>query len=791
MHLLAAGHQKDAEHKLLDLFLLDPKNPDYSFWLAALSRSRFDVRAAAPGFADTMKNRPDSPEGLASACVLGIDLSRNRASAMYYFNALLTVCGQNPNSIPIHWLAAVMARTLTRDLELSPEIRKRVMLCGVREYETVLSLMAPGPGPALIHQTMANLLDDLDGPDLALKHREIALRLERAPWSLQGAAATLLRLNRSVEAESLMQEVVAKGGALARDYHTLGKALWNLGRTEEAMAAWDRMCKLAPGNPDYLKIGVLHARDLGNYEAARAYARAAPEDRFLKVWAARFDALLGEPAASERVEEAGSLDFNGQPVNEKLPEDLWFRAVQTGDLKKIQQLAGSMNVNALSPEDHQTALMIAARCGWDMMAAELIKAGANLDEVDANGDTALHYSAQFGNLRVMKLLLEAGASTDRQDKWNQTPLIMCPGHSEFAGLAMLLEHHANPNVVSFWAGTALHYAAGHGSLSMINALLKHGANINLADKTGATPLIVACSSTVVRWQESPHSVAILPLLAAGADLNTRDKGGCTALHNAVEPLLNIPLVELLLEKGADPTVADKDGVTPIAKARLLGFEEIAKILEKKAGRPEKFHFPQFATPDAGFSAEEQKGCFFVMPILLAQGNPLGRPSGLPRDDRKEAVRELRRLFGIQNAADLKEEIAALEAFEPSHRDDVMDFRLGLTSEQARERLKSAVRNIHASCDRESSDETAFTKSHIIYLADLGVSAGFLTRKEGDTLMTAASRVLSQNFSSWPPFLKSFLLGVRFHDGSEADRYQHICQRIVESGPRWPGTGHGQ
>src|SRR5207302_9792073 len=91
----------------------DPKNPDLLFLEAILAQSRFELSQAMRGFALVMQSRPDSPEGLASACILGIALSPDQGSALYYFNALLILCEQNPDSIPCHWMAGVMARTLT------------------------------------------------------------------------------------------------------------------------------------------------------------------------------------------------------------------------------------------------------------------------------------------------------------------------------------------------------------------------------------------------------------------------------------------------------------------------------------------------------------------------------------------------------------------------------------------------------------------------------------------------------------------------------------------------------
>ena len=71
------------------------------------------------------------------------------------------------------------------------------------------------------------------------------------------------------------------------------------------------------------------------------------------------------------------------------------------------------------------------------------------------------------------------------------------------------------------------------------------------------------------------------LLEAGAEVNARSSfGGYTALMWASYSYEADPrIVELLLEKGADPSVKGEDGLTALDLALRRGDREVAKLLE--------------------------------------------------------------------------------------------------------------------------------------------------------------------------------------------------------------------
>jgi ankyrin repeat protein len=532
--------------------------------------------------------------------------------------------------------------------------------------------------------------------------------------------------------------------------------------------------------------------ELGNLAEAKVYSGKArahsrpdlvKESEAYEIRDARLAAIVGELDGPERVKKTPTLDFNGNicPRDHKQAEDETesplYAAASTGDLTALRAALPSPDINALSGKYKQTALMAAAQCGFTHIIDELLKHGAALDIVDLNGDTALHYASQFRQLPCVLQLLAAGAKTDIQDKWKQTPLTMAAANKDLRCFRALLPKsrldQATPH-----GGTALHYASGYGNIVMIRELIAAGADVNsTARGNGKTPLMSACD-------EWPHPYIVSPLIKAGASINLQDGDGKTALAHAVDPLLNRGLVEMLLENGANPTIADKNGVTPIRAARCLGFEDVARLMESVAGAAEPFVFPKFEPPGPEATPEDQRAAAFVLPILLAQGHPLGRV-GSQLNEKHAARKELRRMFGIQNKDELASEIEGLEAFRPSNNAPSAPLPEGMTFERLMAIADNAAEKTFQKSHLQTRDESAWVHSHLIYLSDLGLAAGYIPEEKAALILKKSTQAIAGNFSNWSTFLDSFQMGATRHNGWEAERYGNIAKLLAANGPKWP------
>jgi ankyrin repeat protein len=172
------------------------------------------------------------------------------------------------------------------------------------------------------------------------------------------------------------------------------------------------------------------------------------------------------------------------------PEDPVVAAARQGDLASLRTLiAQGADVN--QPQgDGMTALHWAAMRNDAEAASLLIKAGAALDVGTRLGaHTPLHVASQSGSSAVVRALLESGrAVVDARSTSGATPLHLAAGagHAEVAGL--LLEKGADANAQEARADqTPLVFAAAWNRDEVIRVLLRHGANPELPTRLVSIP----------------------------------------------------------------------------------------------------------------------------------------------------------------------------------------------------------------------------------------------------------------------------------------------------------------
>ncbi|KAJ6083040.1 hypothetical protein N7467_007175 [Penicillium canescens] len=114
------------------------------------------------------------------------------------------------------------------------------------------------------------------------------------------------------------------------------------------------------------------------------------------------------------------------------------------------------------------------------------------------------------------------------------------------------------------------YAARLGLTDTVRFLV-HDRGLSPDEKgvMGQTALVATCRKGHLRIAEL--------LLQVGADLTIADYGGCTPLYFASSNG-HLEMVRLLLDNGADIKVADNDGWTPLHSASAYGYLEVVRRL---------------------------------------------------------------------------------------------------------------------------------------------------------------------------------------------------------------------
>jgi uncharacterized protein len=239
-------------------------------------------------------------------------------------------------------------------------------------------------------------------------------------------------------------------------------------------------------------------------------------------------------------------------------------AAQNGDLGcgKLLLAAGA-NVNDAAPNG-ASALVIAALSGNREFAAFLLEQRADPNATDA-GYTALHAGVLRGDVELVKALLAHGADP------NSRLMKGTPARRHSQDWAMNLA----------WIGaTPFWMASRFGETNLMRVLAANGADPLLSAKDGTTPLMAAAGGAQIRdfdrrvrnvnafdrrQDERVGLEAAKLAIELGADVNTADAAGNTALHIAASSKFNT-IVQFLADRGAKLDVKNKRGETPLTLA---------------------------------------------------------------------------------------------------------------------------------------------------------------------------------------------------------------------------------
>ena len=246
----------------------------------------------------------------------------------------------------------------------------------------------------------------------------------------------------------------------------------------------------------------------------------------------------------------------------------------------------------------------AAQKGDAALVRSLVSQKADVNALQADGSTALHWIVRSDDLETADLLIHAGANVAAANRRGITPLDLACLNGSAAMLRKLLDAGANPNAAHPDGQTPLMTAARTGNPDAVRVLLDKGAAVNAKDSIAEqTALMFAITEN--------HPEAVRVLLDHGADVNARTSivetppatsGNLQGIgraqnrekpvpQGAMTPLLyaardgRTEIARMLLAAGAKVNQAEANGESPLLVAINNGQTELAQVLLEQGADP--------------------------------------------------------------------------------------------------------------------------------------------------------------------------------------------------------------
>ena len=320
-------------------------------------------------------------------------------------------------------------------------------------------------------------------------------------------------------------------------------------------------------------------------------------------------ALAGPAAGHQPADDAGPL----------------HRAAHAGDAAAVGRLLEAGGEVDAATRLGVTPLALAAARGNAPVVEILLRAGADPNRASPYGETPLMAAARTGVVDGVAALLRHGAAVDAREGWRgQTALMWAAAEGHADVVARLAAAGADVDARSGGGFTPLAFAVRAGYAAAVDALLAAGADVNLALPDGVSPLHLAVVNAhydvalrllehgadaaaagpgwtplhQLVWTRRPNrhynNPAAFPagtvsdlelaraLVAHGADVNARqtaeprdgyrnmlNRRGATPFLLAAKAV-DLELMRLLLDLGADPLLTNEDGATALLVAAGVG-----------------------------------------------------------------------------------------------------------------------------------------------------------------------------------------------------------------------------
>ncbi|XP_071098269.1 serine/threonine-protein phosphatase 6 regulatory ankyrin repeat subunit A-like [Haliotis cracherodii] len=308
-----------------------------------------------------------------------------------------------------------------------------------------------------------------------------------------------------------------------------------------------------------------------------------------------FDSLIN------RACDIKALDFQGYNV--------LHVACFGGDIDMVSHVLTKTKLDIESKGQYgRTPLMVAANKGHKRLFEFLVSMGCDVAAVDEDTNNILHVACQGGSLGMVKYIISQKIfPAEVKGRLGRTPVMHAAYFGQNEVFDYLVSKGCSLSVIDSDGDTILHMACYGGNQELVEAVLSKGVvGIETKGKYGRTPVMTAA--------DFGHMNIFDFLVSKGCDLSVVDANGDNILHVACycgnvdmvmhlisqkvcgiesrgkygrTPIMQaaffgrIDVFELLLNEGADLSVADDDGDNILHVACLGGNVAMVKVIVSK------------------------------------------------------------------------------------------------------------------------------------------------------------------------------------------------------------------
>jgi ankyrin repeat protein len=266
------------------------------------------------------------------------------------------------------------------------------------------------------------------------------------------------------------------------------------------------------------------------------------------------------------------------PMAESLPVEPAgvMRTALFGTAERLSSYSATdLRVDVATPNG--TTVLMAAAPDVDKVRLLLARGAVATFRSPAGNDAATAAASYRGSAAAIRALLDAGAAAEPPEsvKARQSPLLLASMSGDLETVSVLLAGGASANPRPNPSGNSpISEAITFGRGDIVRVLIQAGAKTDLVERTGVN---------LLHWATITNRADVVAeLVRSGVDINAIDDAGFTPLmYAATIDFGDTATLSALLTAGADRTIKNESGRTPLQQARRLGHIRLARVLAQQ------------------------------------------------------------------------------------------------------------------------------------------------------------------------------------------------------------------